>query len=590
MNERFWKYIIGLIVALTAWSCANPVAPTGGPKDVQPPEVVITTPANGSVWFEGTKLAITFNEFVQIKDLNNQMIISPPLREIPDVLLRGKTLHLTFKEALRPHSTYNIFFGKGIVDLTEGNALKDYTFSFSTGAVLDSLAIEGKVLDAFNLAPVKDTYVMLYDSVYDSVPYLSRPYYLARTGEDGSFRLHNLKQGNYLLFALGDKNNNYLFDLPTEPIAFIDSLIQPRFKATRSIIISDTIHHDTISHQDTLDHMLADSLEFKYATDSEPAFINYTLYQFLEADSIQRLLKPSLLRQNVVNFAFRYPVKELSFKPLNTGFLAQWNLMGYNSIGDTVTLWIPEPGADTLSVEITDNNTILDTVQIALKPATRGRPGRQTETVVVPKLSFKNSLSSLKIKPERPLILTFNDPVSLLDTSKLILLRDSLVVVPEIRFTDSLHRRLAISHPWNENHKYRLTALDSAFIDIFGHGNDSTALAFTTYKESETGLIQLKIKLPPDSNISYIIQLLGPKQVLVEQRTIHSDTTLTYNYLVPKIYGFKVIYDRNRNGRWDSGNYLRKIQPEKVAFFPKEFELRANWTMEEEWNLEEETP
>jgi len=590
MIERFWKYMFVVIFGLTLRSCANPVAPTGGPKDVTPPEVVVSDPPNGSVLFSGKAIALTFSEFVQLKELNNQMIISPPLGEMPDVLLRRKTLHLTFKEPLRTNSTYNIFFGNGIVDLTEGNALKDYTFSFSTGAVLDSLSLEGKVLDAFNLAPVKDTYVMLYDSVYDSVPYLNRPYYLARTGDDGSFRLHNLRQGNYLLFALGDKNNNYLYDSPAEPIAFVDSLIQPQIKAVRSIVVPDNLPIDTLSYTDTLNQILTDSLDARQAGNTPPAFINYTLYQFLEADSIQRLLKPSLLRQNVVNFAFRYPVKELSLKPLNPGFSEQWYLIGYNNIGDTITLWIPEPGADTLSVEITDNNVILDTLHIALKPASRVRPGKQAVAVTEQKFSFRNSLASLKIKPGHPLILTFNDPIASLDTSKLILLRDSVVVVPQIQFTDSLRKRFSISYPWNEEHKYRLTAMDSAFIDVFGKGNDSTTLAFTTYKETETGLIQLKIKLPQGSNISYIIQLLDPKQALVEQRTISSDTTLTFNYLLPKTYGFKVIYDRNRNGRWDSGNYLRKIQPEKVAFFSKPFELRANWTMEEEWNIGEDAP
>lgn len=583
MIEQNWKYVILAMLGLLLWSCATPVSPTGGPKDVTPPEVVTTTPPNGSVLFSGKEIAITFNEFVQVKELNNQMIISPPLKEMPDAILRRKTLHLTFKEPLRPNSTYNIFFGKGIADLTEGNALDNFTFSFATGPVLDSLSMEGKVLDAFSMAPVKETFVMLYDSIYDSVPYLSRPYYLARTEEDGSFRLRNLRQGRYLLFALGDKNNNYLYDSPAEPIAFLDSLVQPQYRMIKPLMVSDTIAGDTLNNPDTLKPMVPDSLADKQTFGTPPQFTDYTLYQFQEADSVQRLLKSTLLRQNVVNFAFRYPVKGLTFKPLNSGFSAQWNFIGYNTVGDTVTLWIPEPGADTLSVEVTENSVITDTLHIALKPAPRGRPGRQTTAVTEQKFSFRNSLASLRIKPGYPLVLTFNDPIFSMDTSLITLMSDSVEVMPQFRFTDSLHMRLSISHPWKEEHRYRLTVPDSAFVDIFGKGNDSTTLAFTPYKEAETGLIQLSITTPEGTNTDYIIQLLGDKQNLIEQRIISSDTTLLFNYLLPKTYKFKVIYDRNRNGRWDSGSYLRKIQPEKVDFFSKPFELRANWTMEEEW-------
>lgn len=588
MIKRFQTYIFQTIVLLFLASCATPVSPTGGPKDETPPEVLVSVPPNGSVLFSGRQIAITFNEFVQLKELNNQMIISPPPNEMPDALLRRKTLHLTFKESLRPNSTYNIFFGNGIVDLTEGNALQNYTFSFSTGAVLDSLSVEGKVMNAFNLSPVKETFVMLFDSIYDSVPYLQRPYYLARTAEDGTFHLRNLRQGKYMLFALGDKNNNYIYDSPTEAIAFYDSLIEPKHLSSGPLSMNTILPNDTLLTTDTLDLTVTDStfsvLDSIMVPPEKPF---YTLHQFTEADSVQRLLKPSLLRQNVVSFAFRYPVKNVELKPLNPGFSEQWQFTGYNNLRDTITLWIPEAGADTLSVEVRDNDMVLDTLHIALKPAVRARTGRQATVVIEQNFSFKNSLSSLKIKPTRPLLLTFKDPIASIDTSKLILLRDTVVVFPQIRFIDSLHTQLSISYPWKEEHKYRLTVNDSTFVDIFGKGNDSTALVFTPYKESETGLIQLKVTLPAN-NIPYLIQLLGDKQVVIEQRTIKNDTTLVFNYLLPKVYSFKVIYDRNRNGRWDSGNYLRKIQPEKVAYFNKTFEVRANWTMEEEWEIGKE--
>ena len=185
--RSFHKFFNRLLFAclLILFACANPVPPSGGPKDTTPPSVIRAVPANQSVNFKAEKVIITFDEFVTLKDITTQLVVSPPMGEHPEFTTRGKNLIMKFKEPLKSNTTYNFFFANSIVDLTESNPLAGYQFTFSTGPVLDSLTIGGTLINAFNNQPVKDAFVMLYDTIYDSVPYKTRPYYLARTGSAG---------------------------------------------------------------------------------------------------------------------------------------------------------------------------------------------------------------------------------------------------------------------------------------------------------------------------------------------------------------------------------------------------------------------
>ncbi len=208
-------------MSLILQQCANPVMPRGGPKDEQPPGVVQSNPANRSVNFIENTIEITFDEFVKLSNTQSEVLISPPLNKNPEYRLRGKTLQIKFEEELVPNTTYTIFFGDAIGDLTENNPVSGYSFVFSTGPVLDSMSIEGLVNNAFDLMAPEDAVVMLYDRApdtipVDSLPYLLRPLYVARTDETGHFRLANLKDTRYKIFALSDMNSNFLYDMPGE--------------------------------------------------------------------------------------------------------------------------------------------------------------------------------------------------------------------------------------------------------------------------------------------------------------------------------------------------------------------------------------
>ncbi|MBK6962546.1 MAG: Ig-like domain-containing protein [Bacteroidales bacterium] len=559
---RYRLLFAGLLILA---ACANPVSPSGGPKDTTPPSVIKSEPANQSVNFHSDKVVLTFNEFVSLKEITTQLVVSPPLSEQPEFVTRGKNLIMKLQEPLRDNTTYNFFFANSIVDLTESNPLAGYQFTFSTGPVLDSLTLSGKLMNAFTNQPVKGAFVMLFDSVYDSVPYKTRPYYLARSGETGEFNLNNLRDGRYLMFALTDINSDYIYNLPNEEIAFYDTLVRPLIAVKKPKEADSTAH---------------DSLKITINQS-----VTNTLRHFRETDSVQKLSKVSLARENVLSVVFRFPVSKPIFTPLQPALSGDWNTIGYNRTRDTLTLWIPSPGSDSLKMIVADSGFTNDTIELSLKPReiSIGR-GKSKEKENTPSLVMKHNLISSKTRPDKPVVLTFSEPVISHDFNRVILKTDSTLLKPDLVFDDSIKTKLLIKYPWKEGINYQLTIYDSAFYGAFSHYNDSTGIKVSAYTEAETSYLKILTTLPEQGN-NYVIQLLGDKEKVLEQQVISENTTLDFRYLRPGKYRIKVIYDENRNGLWDTGNYLKKRQPEYVNYHPKEFELRANWTLEEDWTI-----
>ena len=295
---------VGIFIAMLAiiTSCANIGMPTGGPKDVAPPKVLKSIPKNYSTQFKGKEIEITFDEFVKFRDLNSQLLISPPLKNTPDIKIKGKNIVIKINDTLRENTTYTMFFGDAIVDLNEENILASYEFVFSTGTVLDSLTMTGRVLNAFTQKPEKDIYVMLYDKYDDSVPIKEKPYYLAKTKEDGEFVMNNLRDMSYKVFALKDANNNLKFDQPNEKIAFIDSLVTARMKPV--LLKKDSLHKDTLK---------LDSLNRAIVHDKNLYIKDLNLFE--EVDSVQRVTKADYLHKGQLIFTFRFPVKDLEIIP-----------------------------------------------------------------------------------------------------------------------------------------------------------------------------------------------------------------------------------------------------------------------------------
>lgn len=610
------KIVHLLVLVVFATSCANPVSPTGGPKDETPPEIIKTSPSNLSTNFTGNEITLYFDEFISLKDINSQLIISPPLKETPEFRVRGKSLIAQFKEAWRSETTYNIFFGDAIVDITEGNSLSGYKFTFSTGDILDSMIVKGKLINAFNLTPVKGAYVMLYDSIYDSVPYKQIPYYISRTNESGEFELTNLRDMQYQIFALTDLNANYLFDLSNEEISFVDTLISPWFeqqKEDKPIMLNsriDSLNNNDRRDFDTLpDSTLVDSVVIAIVENDSIAIIDtivhapiqdstalrtdsvflatlggkeLQLFHFKEVDSVQRLLKAQLLRENVISFQFKVSVKQPQFDLLEANEIKP--LIGNNTGKDTLTMWLPGFNSDSIKVKVSDGWNTLDTIEMSVK--VKEKSIKKNDSNKKPSLKVSTNIVGGRIKPGSSLRISFVDPVGSYNLSRVFLKEDSVFIEnPSIKFIDSIQRHLEIKYPWKVGIHYSVTLSDSSIVGIMGTSNDSTTYSFMTLTEEETAKLSLAIDLP--ENTPYIIQLLDTKEKILQQYFITEDMTLAIPYLAPGKYKIKAIDDRNGNGYWDTGKYLIGRYPERVIYFSKELELRANWTLDETWKIPE---
>ena len=557
---------VGIFIAIVAiiTSCANIGMPTGGPKDVTPPKVLKSIPKNYSTQFKGNEIEITFDEFIKFKDLNSQLLISPPLKNTPDIKIKGKNIVVKINDTLRENTTYTMFFGDAIVDLNEENILPSYEFVFSTGNVLDSLTMTGKVLNAFTQKPEKDIYVMLYDKYDDSVPIKEKPYYLAKTKEDGEFVMNNLRDMSYKVFALKDANNNLKFDQPNEKIAFIDSLVTPRMKPI--LLKKDSLHKDTLK---------LDSLNKAIVHDKNLYIKDLNLFE--EVDSTQRVTKADYLHKGELIFTFRFPVKDLEIIP-QFETKKEWKLEEMNATKDTLYYWLLDP-MDSCKFIIKDNNKTLDTVNLKH----RQRVTVKKKSTVAPGIILSTNINGM-FDFYNYIVITAPNPIETINPKNILLIEDKDTLHPKISFTDSLHRRIMLNHKLKQGINYKLYVPDSIVKDIFGMYNDSLGIPFRTNNIEDVGNFIVNISID-SSSAPCILQLLSDKEDIIEQHIITIGTTIKYQYLKPGSYLLKAIYDQNNNGKWDTGKYLIHLQPEKIIYFPDKITIRANWDVEEKWKL-----
>jgi len=576
-KQLIYTKLINILLIITIGyfiiSCANPVSPSGGPKDVDPPVLDKAEPPLYTKNFDSDKIKITFNEFIQLKDVTEHVIISPPMNEMPDFKTKGKSLIIELNEELKENTTYNIFMGDAVVDLTENNPASNFQYVFSSGNMIDSLSIQGNVLKAFDLTPVENVNVMLYldnnDTIeFDSLPYYVKPYYLTKTNEQGDFLLNNLADKQFKLFTLLDLNSNMIYDQPSEEIAFIDSLIVPRFDP--SFIIDTTTLVDTIID-------VKDTIKL-------PDLIPIALSLFQEVDSVQRVLKVVLAQNYQLNFLFKRPVTDLQIRPLNLTEEIDWAIVEPYKTNDTLIYWLKNLNQDSLTLEISDAGIILDTTAVAVVKKARSRKEKKEEEKPQ-KLTVKYNIKSQSIDLNEPLILTFDYPIESYDLNLVSLFEnDTIPIIPEVAFIDSsIQRKLEIKYQWKQGTSYSMIIPDSVFYDIHGHSHDTLGTIFMSKTLEDYGNLYVSISmLNPDQN--HIVQLLSGDNVIIET-ILTEDQRISYEYLKPGNYRLKVIYDQNNNGIWDSGDYFYKIQPEVVDFFPGEITVRANWDIEEEWEL-----
>ena len=558
---------------LSFMRCANVVSPTGGPKDVIPPVVLQSVPENQSTNFQDKEIHITFDEYVVLNNPNGNIFISPPLDKNPEYKLSGKSLIIKFKESLKPDVTYSINFGEAVKDLHEGNIFKDYSFVFSTGENIDTLTLEGKVLQSVDHQPSADYYVMLYcdnnDTIsIDSLPYFVKPYYATKTDKEGKFKFSGLKESDYLLFALKDENSNLKFDLPNENIAFLDSLVRPICNA------QFIIHNDSLSSDDSVKQEVKE--------------INpLVLYSFLEEDTIQKLLKKEIVEEGLLRFVFNRPAQNVKMEVLES-LPDTFNILKiYSANYDTIN-WYFTPNKDSLLFAINYDTLINDTTLLSLKPRKSG--GRKTKTETVAKsLEIRTNIISGKLNPEQDLILTFKEPVTdvmMRDTTWYIVDKDTIINDLNFVRLDSFGLKYKLDKTFIPEKSYKIIVPDSVFYSFKGVTNDTTEFAFKVPELAQYGNIFVTVEVP-ENVPQIIVELLDDKDKFVARQIVDETKKIEFRYLSPKKYKLKAILDKDGNGRWSSGDYGKKLLPEPVYFHKDVFDVKANWDidLEESWRF-----
>ena len=590
-------YLFALLAIMLLFQyCASPGPLKGGPKDEDPPVFLASEPVKYKTNAKPRKIFLEFDEFLVLKDINQNLIISPPLNEKPDVRLKGrKVLVKNDKEVeWEENTTYTYMFGDAICDLHEDNPYHNFEYVFSTGPDIDSLSIRGKVLQARYLNPEESVFVALYkrgmsDTIpFDSLPYLTRPYYIARTNEKGEYQLNNLRYDEYMLFAVKDVNSNYYFDLPNEEVAFLDSLIYPEEVFE---YIPDTI---AVFPSDTA---LMDSLwkNHSYTMVKNPV----DLFMFLEDDSIPRLLETNVVMNKKIDFFFRYPYKDsLKIELLNDSLATDWYIEEYSKYKDTLTLWLKEIPNDTLEIKLSIDTIQADTLDFVVQepikePDDKRRKRRRKkeddnqkkEEKPVIKYSTNAGTNHHFFKD---LMINFETPLVYTNFENALLIEDSLTIAPKYSFTDSLKRHLKIEYQWKEATNYKFIIPQEALRDLFDIPNDSINLNFTTTSVDTYGNIALNIRFDSLFKAPMLIELVQgelEKEKIIRQYSIWNDTALLIQNISEGDYYLKAIEDLNNDKRWNSGHFGERKQPETVFYFPLPISVKTGWDIDDSWEI-----
>ncbi|MDL2262057.1 Ig-like domain-containing protein [Bacteroidales bacterium OttesenSCG-928-I21] len=563
---------VALILFLVV-SCAKQTTPSGGPVDVTPPQMINAEPPIETTNFNENIIQIKFDEFIRLNNVNQKLIVSPPIEEIPTVLLTGKGLKIKLNpELLQPNTTYTLNFTDAIADNNENNAINSFVYAFSTGDYVDSLSFSGYVLDSYTKKPTEDVWVILHNNLSDTAISTLAPSYITKTDKAGKFLIPYIQDNDYKIYALKDGNYNHKFDLPTEAIAFIDSIFHPSVELISKLEAkSDTLMLDILK----LENIDPDSITSKPLDTYKNIPENIELLLFIENRQTQFIKSHKRLTDNQLEIIFN----STQYEDFRLKVDGDDNIITYSKNNpDTINVWLQNSelfSCDTLRVFLDYRDPIFtDTIH---QDTLRFKKFEKEDKDTVLKLNI-----STGTLPYKYLIVNTKTPFIYYDSTKikLELKKDTNFVKVDFNLQkDSLNPlKLLILSNIDEKAEYRIIA-DSGFIkNIKGITNFTDTILLKTASIDEFGSLKINF-----NNISknYIVQLLQNEVLQTEQ--ISEKGTVNFLYLKPGSYKIRVIEDINGNKRWDTGNLMLKKQPEPVYYYTSDYEIKSNWKHEIDW-------
>ncbi|MBP1617309.1 MAG: hypothetical protein H6Q14_1136 [Bacteroidetes bacterium] len=576
-------------------SCASRGTPGGGKYDLDPPKLVSIDPKMNALNVSHVKnITMVFDENVQLENPSEKVIITPPQKVAPIFTTINRKIKVEIRDTLIPNSTYVIDFTDALADMNEKNVLENFVVCFSTGNKIDSMEVSGKVLQADNLEPVSGIYVGLHSNLSDSA-FVKLPFgRISKTNSKGEFTIRGVTPNKYRLYALKDANRDFKYDSPAEQIAFLDSLIVPSsIPATRV----DTVFK---ANKKTVDSLVTKAYT-RFLPDN---IILRSFTSSFKRQFLQKYERPN--RSNVVLY-FGGPTLRPRFELLHTKPNPNFPLVEERSLqNDTVKYWITDPEIlknDSLLLRIryikTDSLNIgretTDTIKLNFREFKGVKKNDKDKGKGKGKDKDKDEIKFLGIKTNasgsvdilQMLNIEFEEPVCDFDQKKIVLshVKDSVFTpVPYTLLPDSLNpRRYKIAYKWQPGEDYVLHADSAAFHSYYGLWSNMLDGKFKVKKEEEYGHIYLDIKNLPQ-NVPAFVELLdkGDKPI---RRSKVKDAGALFKYVNPGTYYARLVIDSNNNGKWDTGEYADKRQPEMVYYLHKSILLKAYFEMEEDFDL-----
>lgn len=620
-------YAIGAFasVLMAGASCASIGNPSGGPRDEDAPRFVRANPAPGSTNVNRQRIDIEFDEIVNVKDAFTNVVVSPPMAQVPRVSSSGRRVRVDFQDTLKANTTYTIDFGSSIEDNNEGNKLPSFRYFFSTGPEIDTLQISGMVLSADNLEPQQGMLVGVYSNLSDTA-FSTLPFErMAKTDDRGRFTILGLAPGEYRVFALNDLDNDYHRANPEEAMAFLDVTLSPtseRVTAVDTVFNLKTGEVDTVLTRERTRYLPNDILLRSFESDYKSQY----LQKYERIDSTR------------LSFIFNAPSDTIPYIEA-VGFpeLKDWYVLERSQKNDSLTFWITEPSlialdslriaASYLRTDSAKNLTVYnDTLrffysrelknalaqaakdkekaekekakQLEKKKKKQAEEGEEEEIIEEEEVEKVEKPTPLAIKTitssnheiYQPVILEFDTPLTSLDTNafRLEVMVDTVwkPVAKPWRPTpfDSVNpRRLKIEYPWEFETQYRLSADSLAAVGIYGPVSDPFEFSFKTKSEDDYSAVIFDITNFVDT-VPAFVELLSTSDAPVKRVPVVNGKA-NLQYLAPGKYYARIFEDLNGNGVFDTGNYELLQQPDVAYYYPKVINLKKNWERTETWNV-----
>ena len=603
MSWKKYQLPLILLLGIMVYSCASMGTPDGGPYDEEPPKFMGSMPELHAVKNKKKKIELEFDEFIKLEKPSEKVIISPPQLEQPEIKVVGKKVVVELLDTLKEATTYTIDFSDAIVDNNEGNPMGNFSYSFSTGEVIDTMEVSGTVLEASNLEPIKGIQVGLHKDLGDSA-FVNKPFdRVSRTDSRGRFSIRGIAPGKYRIYALKDGNQNYLFDSKSEMIAFCDSVIIPSFvPATRQDTLwKDSLTVDTIKTvkytrylpDDILLRAFKEENTRQYLVKSQRDKLNHFILTFsAKADTLPTLKglnfdeKDAFIVESTDrNDSICYWIKDSLLYERDTLAIQMDYLYT-----DTLDKLVPKTDTLYLTNKISREKRLqLAQAEAEKKDKERKKMEKRGKTVEAEKTKF------LEMKVDAPssfdiyknVQLNFEEPIASVDTAAIhmeVKVDTLWKETPFLFMADSIiPRQYEILAEWEPEKEYRLTIDSAAIKGLYGLHTDKVQQTMKVKKQDEYGTILLNIE---GAGKGAIVELLDNSGKVLRSEPVSKEGMADFYYLNPNTkYYIRLFIDRNGNGKWDTGNFMEGIQPEEVYYFPKVWEMRANFEFEETWDI-----